>query len=370
MKVLHFYKTALPDTVGGVEQVIDQIARGAAKLGVKSDVLSLSREQSPQTIHIDGYISYRIKLDLQIASTGFSFSAFSSFKKLTKDVDVIHYHFPWPFMDFVHFLTRVKKPTIVTYHSDIIRQRYLLKLYRPLMKSFLRDVSCIVATSPNYLASSDTLRGYKNKVRVIPIGLDKSSYPEPSSERLEYWRNKLGGKFFLFIGVMRYYKGLHTLIEAAQGTDYPIIIVGSGPEELEVKAHAAKLGLDNIQFLGRLSDEDKIALLVICYAVLLPSQLRSEAFGISLLEGAMYGKPLISCEIGTGTTFINIDNETGLVVPPSDPFAMRNAMRFLWEHPARAEEMGRNAEVRYWEYFTAEKMSCDYVKLYCELAGG
>ena len=68
----------------------------------------------------------------------------------------------------------------------------------------------------------------------------------------------------------------------------------------------------------------------LCFAVLFPSHLRSEAFGISLLEGAMYGKPLISSEIGTGTTYINIDKETGLVVPPSDPIALREAMDFLW----------------------------------------
>jgi rhamnosyl/mannosyltransferase len=186
--------------MGGVEQVIDQIARGAAKLDVKSDVLSLSRELSPQVIHMDGYASHIVNLDLQFASTGFSLSAFSCFKRLTKDVDVIHYHFPWPFMDFVHFLTGVKKPTVVTYHSDIVRQRFLLKLYMPLMKIFLSNVNSIVATSPNYLASSDILRKYKNKVRVIPIGLNKFSYPEPSPEILKYWQNKLGGKFFLFVG--------------------------------------------------------------------------------------------------------------------------------------------------------------------------
>jgi len=127
--------------------------------------------------------------------------------------------------------------------------------------------------------------------------------------------------------------------------------------------------LRNIHFLGQLPDEDKVALLTLCCGVVFPSHLRSEAFGISLLEGAMYGKPMISSEIGTGTTFVNIGDETGLVVPPSDPAALRQAMRYLWEHPEEASEMGRRAEKRYWDHFTADKMVKSYVDLYQTLAG-
>ena len=370
MKVLHFYKTALPDTIGGVEKVIDQIARGANKLGVKTDVLSLTPEVVPRTIEIDGYLAHRARLDMQIASTGFSISAFLRFAQLAKKADVIHYHFPWPFMDVVHFATMVKKPTVVTYHSDIIRQKHLLKIYRPLQWKFLGAMSRIVATSPNYLATSDVLAKYKHKVSVIPIGLNKATYPVPSPDKLTYWRERVGPKFFLFVGVFRYYKGLHILMEAAQGTDYPIVIVGVGPIEEELKSQAAQLGLRNIHFLGFLPDADKVSLLMLCYGVLFPSHMRSEAFGISLLEGAMYGKPMISSEIGTGTTFINISDKTGLVVPPNDPLALRQAMRYLWEHPEQAADMGQHAEARYWEHFTADHMVGEYVKVYRELAGG
>lgn len=367
MRVLHFYKTALPDSIGGVEQVIHLIARGSSRLGVKSDVLSLTPDRAPHTIEVDGYLAHRAKLDVQIASTGFSMSAFWRFAQLAKKADVIHYHFPWPFMDVVHFATMVKKPRVVTYHSDIIRQKRLLKVYRPLKRKFLGDMDSIVATSPNYLATSDVLAEYSHKVSVIPIGLDKAAYPVPSSEKLAYWGNKLGRKFFLFVGVLRYYKGLHILMEAASGLDYPIVIAGAGPIEDDLKLQAAQLGLRNVHFVGHLSDEDKVALLTLCYSVLFPSHLRSEAFGISLLEGAMYGKPMISSEIGTGTTFINIGNETGLVVPPSDPVALRQAMQYLWEHPEQTAEMGQRAEERYWKYFTADQMVRSYVDLYRDL---
>jgi rhamnosyl/mannosyltransferase len=131
-----------------------------------------------------------------------------------------------------------------------------------------------------------------------------------------------------------------------------------------------ELGLKNVHFLGYLPEMDKVVLLKLCFGVLFPSHLRSEAFGVSLLEGAMYGKPLISSEIGTGTTFINIANETGLVVPPGDPGALRAAMRCLWENPDFALEMGRNARTRYLKRFTAATMAESYGSLYRRVLDG
>ena len=353
--------------MGGIEQVIHHIAEGSKKYGVIADVLSLTSNPGPPKIEANSYNLHRARLDAQIASTSFSMSVFLRFWQLAKKADVIHYHFPWPFMDIVHFATMVRKPTLVTYHSDIIRQKNLLKLYRPLKWWFLSDVSHIVATSPNYLATSGVLAQFKNKVSVIPIGIDKSMYKVPSVDKLAYWRAKHGEKFFLFVGVLRYYKGLHILVEAAKGSNYPILIVGAGPIESEIKAQVAQLGLRNIHFLGHLPEEDKVALLMLCCCILFPSHLRSEAFGVSLLEGAMYGKPMISSEIGTGTTFINIADETGLVVPPSDPLALRQAMDRLWESPDLAAQMGRRAEERYHKNFKAESMVRSYVDLYHEL---
>lgn len=367
MRVLQFYRTSYPDTMGGIEQVIHQIARGASKLGVKTDVLSLTAARHTAVTELEGYRVQRARLDLQIASTGLSMAAFRRFAQLAKQVDLIHYHFPWPFMDVVHFVTRVDKPTLVTYHSDIVRQKQLLKLYRPLKTRFLGSMDRIVATSPNYFATSDVLRNYANKVSVIPIGLDKASYPLPDPQLQQAWRAQFGPKFFLFVGVIRYYKGLHILLEAARASDYPIVIVGAGPVEKELKEQAAQFGLRNVHFLGHMPDEDKVALLSLCTAVVFPSHLRSEAFGISLLEGAMFGKPMISSEIGTGTSYINIGGETGLVVPANDPRALHEAMRQLWEQPEQAAQMGARAEERYWKYFTAGTMARSYVDLYSDL---
>jgi rhamnosyl/mannosyltransferase len=368
MRVLHFYKTYYPDSVGGIEQVIRQLCVGTGRLGVTNTVLSLSREKSLVPIAFEGHTVHRVPLDFELASNACSVAALGALARLAREADVVHYHFPWPFMDLAHFLARVKKPTVVTYHSDIVRQKKLLRLYQPLKQRFLRSVDAIVATSPNYMESSPVLWRYRDKTRIITYGLDQSTYPQPDPALLAHWRERIGPKFFLFVGVLRYYKGLHVLLEAVAGTHYPVVIVGAGPEETALKAQAARLGLNNVIFVGAVGEEDKVALLTLCYALAFPSHLRSEAFGISLLEGAMYGKPMVSCDIGSGTTYINIDGETGLVAPPADPQALRAALRTLWDNPEMAREMGARAAQRFQNVFTAGQMAASYAALYREVA--
>jgi glycosyltransferase involved in cell wall biosynthesis len=370
MRVLHFYKTYYPDSVGGIEQVIRQLCVGTGKLGVRNEVLTLTRSRDLSSIDFEGHMVHRMRQDAEIASTGMSFAAFERLARHARDCDVVHYHFPWPFMDLAHFVARVGKPCVLTYHSDIVRQKRLLRLYQPLGNRFLHSVDRIVATSPNYLATSTVLARHRERTEVITYGLDQQLYPEPEPARLARWRTRIGPRFFLFVGVLRYYKGLHILLDAVAGTGYPLVIVGAGPVERALKAHARRLGLRQVFFVGALGDADKVALLTLCYALAFPSHLRSEAFGISLLEGAMYGKPMISSEIGTGTSYINIDGDTGLVVPPSDPKAFGQAMRTLWDDPALAQAMGVRARARYLELFTARQMASRYLALYRELVAG
>jgi glycosyltransferase involved in cell wall biosynthesis len=367
MRVLHFYKTYLPDSMGGIEQVIFQLCDSTDRMSIDNTVLALSANPSAAPVQIRQHVVHQSRMDFQLASTGFSYSVLKKFRELAAEADVINYHFPWPFMDVVHFCSAVKKPYVVTYHSDIVRQRHLLTLYRPLMRRFLDGADRIVAASPNYVHTSDVLKQYPDKTRVITYGLNKNSYPQPDAQRMAEWKARLGERFFLFVGVMRYYKGLHILLDALKGVDYPVVIMGAGPLEKQLHAQAAALGLRHVHFLGRLGDEDKVALLELSYAIVFPSHLRSEAFGISLLEGAMFGKPMISSEIGTGTSYINIHDETGLVVPPSNPDAFREAMRTLWENPTQAQAMGAKAEARYRQLFTSEEMGRKWVQLYEEL---
>lgn len=363
MRILHFYKTYYPDTWGGIEQVIRQLCSGTSQLGAVNQILTLTPQRQGGPLVIDGQRVLRLPQDFEIASTSFSLRAIPALARLAAQADVVHYHFPWPFMDLAHFMARVKTPSVVTYHSDIIRQKTLLRLYRPLRDRFLHSVDKIVATSPNYLASSEVLQRYPEKTEMITYGLDQASYPQATQDNLQAWRQRLAPRYFLFVGVLRYYKGLHILLEALSGLDYPVVIAGGGPEQQALKQQAAALGLKNLIFTGEVSEQDKAALLQLCYAFVFPSHLRSEAFGISLLEAAMAGKPMISCEIGTGTSYVNVHGETGLCVSPT-PEAVRGALTTLWQAPGLASAMGQRAVMRYHAVFSAQRMAQKYMTLY------
>jgi glycosyltransferase involved in cell wall biosynthesis len=370
-RVLHVFKTYYPDSLGGVEQVIRQLSTATAPMSVVNRIFTLSRQASAVPLLHDGPTEVvRAQTHMEIASTPMSCCSFAIFREAVKKADLIHYHYPWPFGDLLHLVAGRGKPAIVTYHSDVVRQRLLMPIYQPLMQRFFANLRAIVPTSPNYLQSSELLQGFRDKTTVIPIGLDEASYPRPTPERVRYWREAVREQFFLFVGVLRYYKGLHILLEACANTDCRVVIVGAGPVEADLKQQATRLGLRNVRFLGAVSDEDKVALLKLCRAVVFPSHLRSEAFGVTLLEGAMFGKPLISSEIGTGSSYVNVDGTTGLVVPPDDPGALRVAMERLERDPALAAQMGMRARKRFEQLFTARRMAESYVGLYQQVLNG
>lgn len=360
MKVLHVFKTFWPDTFGGIERVIDTIARASAVHGVESEVFALSRQPERDPGTFSGYRTTKAKLDFELASTGFSRASFSVFADAARRNDVIHYHYPWPLMDVLYFASGRRRPAVVTYHSDVVRQRRFNLLYAPLREAFLSRADAIVATSPNYLESSPILRRHSAATTVIPIGLDRSAYPDPESGVAGDLGLPPSRPYFLFVGVDRYYKGIDILVEAAKSSGIDIVIAGG----------ASRKAPPNVHFIGEVSEADKVRLIRDAAAFILPSHLRSEAFGIALLEAAMIGRPLISCEIGTGTSYINRHRQTGLVVEPNNPAAIVAAMREILEDPARAEEWGRAARARFEGLFTAEKMGRDYARLYSSVLGG
>ncbi|MDB5473445.1 MAG: glycosyl transferase family 1 [Devosia sp.] len=363
MRVLHFFKTYLPDSFTGIERVIFEIAESTASLGVHTDVLSLSRNPARAPIAIGRHYSHQTRQDLYVASTGLSLSVFAAFRRLAAQADIVHYHFPWPMMDLVHSLVPPGKPALVTYHSDIVKQQGLLRLYSPVMHRFLGSVDAIVATSPNYARSSSVLAGYGAKLSVVPIGIADQDRAEDGVRNA--LRARVGERFFLFVGALRYYKGLPFLLEAARMTGLPVVIAGAGDV-----AEFNTSGLANVTFLGEVSDAQKLALLELCTAFVFPSHLRSEAFGVALLEAARAGKAMISCEIGTGTSYVNETEVTGFTVPPADPARLGQAMKALWDDPGRCQAMGAAARARYERLFTARQMGASYGALYQRLISG
>jgi len=370
VKVLHIYRTYFPDPPGGLQEAIRQIAAATQAQGVEARIFALSPEPSPRVVQRPEGLVVRSKSWAAPASCDLGgFDAIRQYRALAEWADLLHFHFPWPFGDVLRLLCATNKPALMTYHSDVVRQKYLGMVYGPLMKKMLKSMSLVVATSPAYAHSSPVLTSIvpPDKIRVIPLGIDDyASESKPSEEDVAYLAS-LGLRedpYFLSLGVLRYYKGLHTLVDAAPTIRGKIVIAGSGPEMERLKAQAAQIGAANVIFAGQVSVKQKIALLKGCRALLLPSHLRSEAFGMVLVEAAMFSKPMVSCEIETGTSYVNEHGKSGFVVRPNDPVAFADVTNQLLDDVHGAVEMGKTARRRYEDLFSAGPLASAYVDAY------
>ena len=362
MKVLHVFKTYLPDNFKGIERVIWSIAEATARKGIEASVLTVSPNPQAQPFRIAHHLVYQAKRNLSVASTDISAEFVWKLRDLSRKFDIVHYHFPWPMMDFASLFAARQTASLVTYHSDVVKQQTLLKVYGPLMRHFLTNIDRIVATSPNYVETSTVLRDFPAKTSIIPIGIE-GTVSQPPPETVARWRQAVGTGFFLFIGAPRYYKGLSFLVEAARmRPDARVVLAGARAQDLAGYGDIPA----NVIALGEVSDADKEALLGLARAFVLPSHLRSEAFGVVLVEAARSGVPMITCEIGTGTTYVNKHSETGLAVPPEDPQALARAMAELG-NAELATRFGQNARRRFEELFTDERMADLYIEEYGRL---
>jgi rhamnosyl/mannosyltransferase len=368
-RVLHLYRTYFPETQGGLQESIRQLCLATTPLGVDNVVFALARNPEPVEMTLPEGRLVRARSWFELASCDFGgLAALQHCRAEADQCDIIQIHYPWPFADMLlPFIRRRRQPLLVTYVSDIVRQNQLGlgQLYTPLRRYLLGTATRVVASSPNYAQSSMVLRDYQQKLTCIPHCLADAQPVDASL--CERWQAQLGCNFFLFVGVLRYYKGLDFLLQAAQQVSTPIVIVGDGPEGPRLRSAAKALGLTHVHFLGALDDADKNALMALCRAVVFPSHLRSEAFGITLLEGARQGKPLICCEISTGTTWVNRHNETGLVVPPADAAALAQAMNLVAADDALCQRLGAGARQRWKQHFMPEVVGAAYRQLYDDL---
>lgn len=363
LKVLHVYRTYFPETQGGLQEAIRQTCRGLAACGADTTVFTLAVVPVPAQVYVPEGLIVRCKSVIELASCDIgSPLALLAFRRLAQQADIINFHYPWPFGDLLAILAAGGKPYVITYHSDIVRQRLAEYLYAPLRRLFFRRASAIVTTSPVYALTSNFLSRLRRPVEMIPLSIDEATVSAVAPELLSRYRARFPQPFFFFVGVLRYYKGLEFLIEAARISGLRIVIAGDGPERSRLEALAADLS--NVTFLGFVSDEDKFALIRLSAGVVFPSHLRAEAFGVTLLEGAVCGRPLISTEIGTGTSYVNIHEETGLVVPPADPLALAHAMTDLVADSERAQMMGAAARRRCLTLFNSRTVGAQYLDLY------
>lgn len=364
MKILHVNKTYFPESTGGIEESIRQLCKNSKH---EYKIFCASHDGICEQALYEGVEVIRVPSFSGSKAMPINLSGVLKFKKLVNWADIVHIHFPWPNADlFSLFCSNKRTKFVVTYHSDIVRSKLLLALYKPIMKSFFAKVERLVATSPNYYESSETLQNYKDKVEVVPLGLVDFSEDKIDQREQKSLLAKINKPFFLFLGVPRKYKGLKYLIDATKKLkqSHTVVVAGDGGFKKNCVEYAESVGSQNIKFLGHVSSEEKAILLKNCVAVILPSTLRSEAFGLTLVEGAMFGKPLICTEIGSGMSYINQHQKTGIVVKPSNSKELAEAMDFYVDSPASVILHGKASRERYEELFEVSKMLNSYDQLY------
>jgi rhamnosyl/mannosyltransferase len=171
----------------------------------------------------------------------------------------------------------------------------------------------------------------------------------------------------LAAGVLRYYKGLHILLDAMRHIDAMLLLVGDGPERDRLEQIAAEYGIAHrVRFAGRVVDEALPAYYHAADVFVLASHLRAEAFGIVLLEAMAAGLPVVSTKLGTGTSVVNQHGVTGFVVPPADPHVLVRALQVLLANDELRRWMGEQARKRVLAHYTDEHMLDRTLAVYAE----
>jgi len=375
MKILQFGKFYPPD-IGGIETAIYNITEELNKRGIKCDVLCSNSKYEYKKEIIDRgsykYIVYRTKSYGKIASTSITPQMIFKLKEIIDNYDIIHLHHPDPMANFALFLVNPKKQKIVIHwHSDIIRQRFALKFYRPLLNWMLKKADVIIGSSTKYIEESEQLKKFKNKCAPIPYGIKKENL-KVDKEKIKEIKKKFENKKIIFsLGRFIYYKGFEYLIESSKYLPDNYVIVIGGDGELRKKYEKLIMNnnlLNKVFLIGKIPQTHLGSYYKACDLFCLPSIEKSEAFGLVIVEAMSFGKPVVATNIkGSGVNWVNQNGVTGLNVEPKNPKALADAIRFICENPEIYIKMSKNALKRFKEEFTIEKEILRILEIYNKL---
>lgn len=352
MDVLQVNKLYHPH-IGGIEGAVKMLSEGLVEVGHDVSVLA-SREQGlGHSFELNGVSVRKSTSAGTVQSVPISPSFPGHLYREMKGRDVVHYHLPNPLAVVSAYLTPAPKAhTVVTYHSDIVRQASALVWYRPLLHSFLSEVDRIITTSPRLVDYSEHLDPYTDKIEVIPLAVDIEEYDE-GTETL----GNVTSPVVLFVGRLNYYKGVEYLIDAMVDVPATLLVVGDGERRGALEARVNELSLnDKVTFLGKVSEET----LQRCYATAdifaLPSTEPSEAFGIVQLEAMAHGIPVVNTDLKTGVPWVSKDQLTGLTVETEDSKALEAALESLLSDDERREQLGAQAKDRVERHFSRSQL--------------
>jgi glycosyltransferase involved in cell wall biosynthesis len=282
------------------------------------------------------------------------------------DADIVHIHVPHPTAILAYLASGHRGRLIFTYHSDIIRQKVLGKLFGPILRRALGRADAIVVATPNHVESSPVLREFKGRCRVIPYGVPLGGFDEVDTVEVARLRERYGPRVVLSVGRLVYYKGFEHLIRAMKEVEAHLLIVGTGPLRDDLKLEAERNGVGGrVTFLGDV--EDVTPYYHAADVFVLPSVARSEAFGIVQLEAMACRRPVVNTRLDSGVTFVSVDGVTGLTVPPADPRALAGALNTLLDNPGLMAEYGRAGRQRVEREFSPGVMARRTLQLYREV---
>lgn len=372
IKILQVNKLYYPVT-GGVECVVQNIAEGLCnKTDMKVLVCQKKGKRVEEEVH--GVPVCRARSHGILFSMPISFDFVKQLRNRAKDRDILHFHMPFPLGDMACLLSGFRGKVVVSWHSDIVKQKKLMMIYKPIMRCFLKRVDVIMVASKGLLNGSCYLKPYADKCRIIPLAIrqdiweDGEAYLQRKNKE-DVTGNRQRKTQFLFVGRLVYYKGCSVLLNALkQVPEGELTMVGHGELEAELKRLCAELNIeDRVHFTGQATDEQVKAYFRDTDVFVLPSIARSEAFGLVQLEAMAYGKPVINTNLPSGVPDVSLDGITGLTVAPEDADALAQAMNWMVEHQAEREAYGKAAKQRLDEVFTLEKILPQIYGVYEEL---
>ncbi len=280
--------------------------------------------------------------------------------------DLVHIHLPNPGAILAYLASGHRGRLVLTYHSDIIRQKVLSRFFDPVLGHALKQADAIIVSSSNYIDSSYILPLYRNKCHVIPFGIPLEPFQHPDMREVARLRGLYGPRIVLGVGRLVYYKGFEHLIDAMRFVDGHLLIVGRGPLHNALRQKAERSGVNNrVTFLTDV--QDVIPFYHAADVFVLSSVARSEAFGIVQLEAMACGKPVVNTNLDSGVTSVSPDGVSGVTVPPKDAQALGDAIASLLDNPLRRGAYGRAGQLRVNQHFSLQSMARQTLALYDEV---
>jgi len=376
MKVLHFGRF-YNDQFGGLERVVALLLKGLAQSMEVTNLVANERLKT-DVLEVDGYRVYKVPSWGMTASMAICPTMPFWGRRLHHErcYDIIHLHFPDPLSHLCAATLPANVKLVISWHSDIIRQKRLLRLYRPFLDRIVARADAIVGATPRHFSSSTQLGACSDpgRLHVVPYGVDFAPFEDLAASRAgAKLREQLGARFIIFaVGRHVYYKGFEFLVRAMRNVrdDALLVLGGTGPRTASLKKVAASLGLNKrVYFPGRIPDEGLPSYYHACDVFCLPSVESSEAFGLVQVEAMACRKPVISCELNNGVTYVNRDGETGLIVPPRDPQALAAALNRLLDDELLRRKTGDAGYTRAKREFSPECMWDGMLDVYRRVVG-